>query len=347
MHYTLEELKKEDFDKWNEFVKENKLTIFHTIKWKKVLESSFGFKPIYYIVKNENNEVVGVAPAFICRNFFKKAIVSMPFFEYGGPFVKEGYKESYKTIFNKYKKLVDNGEIDFVKIRSLQFDEDYGKIGFNKQLEAYDFYLDIEGKNFEDIWNSFTKDSGIRTEFNKSVRNGVKTKTEKAPEILYNLVVKKDAKLGSPSFTKKFYLNVIRFLGSNSYYVTSYLEDNLLASMVSLKWGDELLLHQMGSDASYFNKSSTDILFVEQIRFAIENRLKKVDFGRSKLDSGHSFFKEKYQCAKRDLHDYYYPADFSEDRYKGRGFGQKLIKKLPWLFTKTFFGGWLRKNIGL
>jgi hypothetical protein len=271
----------------------------------------------------------------------------MPFFEYGGPFVKEGFEAAYKDIFGKYKEFVYRKEVDFVKIRSLPFDADYGEVGFNKQLEAYDFYLDIEGKSFDDVWNMFTKDSGVRTEVNRSVRNGVDIKKENAAEILYDFVVKKDAKLGSPSFAKKFYLNLDKYLGDKIHYVTSYLEGKPIASMISLKFGDELLLHQMGSDARHFKKSSTDILFIGQIEYAIDNGLKKVDFGRSKPDSGHSFFKKKYQCEKRDIYAYYYPADFSEDRYEGREFGQKVIKKVPWLFTKTFLGGWLRKNVGL
>ena len=346
MQYQIEELKQEDLEKWDEFVKDNKLTIFHTIGWKKIIEESFGFKPLYYVIKSEN-DIVGVAPAFFVNNFSKKAIVSMPFFEYGGIFVKEGFEDAYNDIFDRYKEFVDKQEVDFVKIRSLPFDVDYGDIGFNKQLESYDFYLDIKGKSFDEVWSMFTKDSGVRTEYNRSINNGVSVKTEKNAQIIYDFVVKKDAKLGSPSFGKRFYLNLEKYLGDKVHYVTSYLEEKSIASMVSLKFGDELLLHQMGSDKKYFKQSSTDILFVEQIKFAVENGLKKVDFGRSKPDSRHSFFKKKYQCEKRDIYAYYYPADFFENRYEGREFGQKVIKKMPWLFTRTFLGNWLRKNVGL
>jgi hypothetical protein len=73
----------------------------------------------------------------------------------------------------------------------------------------------------------------------------------------------------------------------------------------------------------------------------------ELDFGRSRPNSSTAFFKEKFRCEKRNLYAYYYPADFSEDKYGGKEFGQKVIKKLPWLFTRTFLGNWLRKNVGL
>ncbi len=347
MKYKVEELRKENFEDWDRFVKENKLTVFHTIGWKRVLEETFNFKPIYYIAKDKDENIVGISPAFICRSFLKKAIVSMPFFEYGGPFVKEGYKEAYKDIFERYKDYVDKGEVHHIKIRSLPFDEDYGNIGFKKELEAYDFYMDIEGKTFEDIWNSFSKDQGVRTEVNKAKRKGVIVNIEHSPEILHKLLAMKDARLGSPSFSKRFYLNIERYLKDNINYTASYIREKPIASMISLRFQDELMLHQLGSDPEYFRKASTDILFIEQIRYAIENDLKKVDFGRSKPNSSHSFFKKKYNCKKRDIYAYYYPQDFSEQRYEKRDLGQKMIKKMPWLFTKSFLGNWLRKNVGL
>jgi len=346
MNFIIEKLKQKDFENWNMFVKENNLTIFHTIEWKKIIEETFGFNPIYYIIKDKN-EIVGIAPAFVCRNFLKKMLVSMPFFEYGGPFIKEDYKKAYEDVFNKYKDLVENGEVDYVKIRSLPFDADYGDIGFNKELEAYDFYIDIEGKKFDDVWNSFTNDSGVRTAVNKSKKKEIKVKTKNNPKVIYNMILKKDARLGSPSFSKRFYTNIDKYLGDKTNYATSYLEGKPIASMIALQFGDELLLHQMGSDPKYFKKSSTDILFIEQIKYAIENGLKKVDFGRSKPDSSHSFFKKKYQCEKRDIYAYYYPKGFSENRYSGREKGQRLIKMIPWLFTRTFLGHWIRKNLGL
>ncbi|MBD3248623.1 GNAT family N-acetyltransferase [Candidatus Woesearchaeota archaeon] len=347
MRYNIFELKKEDFEEWDSFVKENKLPIFHTISWKKILEETFNFKPVYYIVKDKDGQIVGVSPAFICKTFLKKIIVSMPFFEYGGPFVKKGYKEAYKDIFERYKEYADKGKVDHIKIRSLPFEEDYQDINFKKELEAYDFYMDIEGRSFEDIWNSFSKDQGVRTEVNKAKRKGVIVKTENSPDVLHKLLTMKDARLGSPSFSKRFYLNIEKYLKDNTNYITSYINKTPIASMISLRFQDELMLHQLGSDPEYFKKTSTDILFIEQIRYAIENNLKKVDFGRSKPNSSHSFFKKKYNCKKRDIYVYSYPLDFSEQRYEGRNFGQKIIKKIPWVFTRTFLGNWLRKNVGL
>ncbi len=348
MRYFIEEFKESDSREWNEFVNANKeLTIFHTVEWKKIMEETFGFKPAYYVVKTEDKEIVGVCPAFIVKEFFKKAIVSMPFFEYGGPFIKEGYKEAYKDLFKVYKSFVDEKKVKYVKIRSLPSDADYGETGFNKELEAYSFFISLKDKSFDDVWNSFTKDSGVRTEYNRSVRFGVEVKNQKNPEVIYKLISAKDAKLGSPTFPKKFYVNVDKHLKTRLFYTNSMLKENPIASMTSLSFNGELLLHQLGSDKEYMKKTSTDILFVEQIKRAINTGCLKIDFGRSKPGSSHSFFKKKYDCERRDIYTYTYPESFSEDRYEGRSFGSKIIKSFPFIFTKTFIGAWLRKNVAL
>jgi len=344
LDYAVEELNEYDFEKWNKFVYAHKeLTIFHTIEWKRLLEKTFNFESKYFVVKNSEGEIVGISPAFKVKKFLKKIIISMPFFEYGGPFVEKGHEGIYKDIFNKYKEMVDKGEVSYVKIRSLPEDQSYPIDDiYNKQVEAHDFYLDIQNKTFDDIWTDFTKDSGVRTAVKKTLKNGVIIKKDQDFENLYNLIIKKDFKLGNPSFPKIFFENLKNKI-INHNIITCYLENKPISSMISLINNNMMILHQMGSDGEYLKKASTEILFVEQIKEAINRGLDIVDFGRSKPNSHHAKFKEKFNTKQRNIYAYYYPKTISEDRYKYLWI-ENILKKTPWILSKTPLGNWIRKN---
>lgn len=172
--FEVQLLRREDYEEWNEFVKVHKnATIFHTVEWKKVLEETFGCKPEYLVVKNSEGKLVGVSPAFSVKTLFGKVIVSQPFFEYGGPIVEKGFEEAYNGILNFYKDKVENDRTKYVEIRILpdgeKEPEHFDNTGFVKQFKAYDFYIDVKGKDFEkDIWLGLSqKNQGLEIRLRK------------------------------------------------------------------------------------------------------------------------------------------------------------------------------------
>ncbi|RJS71848.1 hypothetical protein CW714_05200, partial [Methanophagales archaeon] len=73
MQFEVQQLDKNDYNRWNDFLKTHKnATIFHTIEWKNVLEETFGYKPEYLVVKNSEGKIVGISPAFSVKTLFGK-----------------------------------------------------------------------------------------------------------------------------------------------------------------------------------------------------------------------------------------------------------------------------------
>lgn len=371
MNFTIEPLRSEEYDKWNEFVNGQKdLSIFHTAEWKKLMEEVFEYDPFYHVVKNQEGVIVGVSPAFICPTFFGKVLQSMPFFEYGGPYVLEGYEGAYKELFKMYKELADKKIVKKVKIRTPPNMIDYSEhgvaeVGFEKSLEAWDFVLKTEGKNYEnDVWKGYEKKSDIRTNIRKALRLGTKLNKNQNWEKLYGLVYEKDNKLGSPVFPKKYFEKLNELFGDKLHYVASYLPKeeihkniqepekenyvssetlnmNPVASMVSVVYHGRMLMHQLGSDERYLKKCSTFILFNEMIKDAMQKGLKEVDFGRSRAESQHAHLKTQFLTTKRDAYAYYYPK--AEDHYKFL-WVEKVFSKVPWLINKTPLGEFIIKR---
>ena len=94
---NLELLQKSDYQKWDDFVNLHpNSTIFHTIQWKTVIEKSFHYQPLYLVLKNSENKIVGIAPSFLVKKLgiSNKIISSLPFFEYGGCLFKKDMKRA-------------------------------------------------------------------------------------------------------------------------------------------------------------------------------------------------------------------------------------------------------------
>ncbi len=374
MNYTIEKLDSSDesrYEEWSQFVNSHReLSIFHTIEWKRLLEKVFGYSSEYYYVTNQESKIVGISPAFKCKTFSGKIIMSMPFFEYGGPFVEQGYESAYKDIFELYKKKVESKEVKMVKIRSLPTMLDYSKFGvegYAKQAEASDFILDLKGKDFEkDIWNGYAKESDVRTNIRKAIKKGAKLNKLHNWELLYKLVFEKDNKLGSPAFPKKYFEKLEEIFKDKLVYCSSFLpkedvqlsisvpeKENIVindtknlvpvASIVGITFNNRMLLHQLGSDERHLRTCSTFILFNEMIKDALKMNLELVDFGRSKQESQHSHLKEQFLTQKRDAYCYVYPITKAQDHYKYL-WVEKIFAKMPWIINKTPLGQFIIKR---
>ena len=147
MKIILSNLQEKDYEKWDEFVKSNQnSTIFHTIAWKRIIEETFNYQSNYLVLKNLQGEILAVSPAFLVKKVLGKAIISQPFFEYGGIIVKEGAEEGYKSILDFYKKKVGEENLKYIEIKTIpenDNDKYFEMSGFLKQLKAFYFSIYI------------------------------------------------------------------------------------------------------------------------------------------------------------------------------------------------------------
>ena len=353
MRFEVQQLDRSDYNGWNNFLKTHRnATIFHTTEWKKVLEETFGYKPEYLIVKDFEGRIVGISPAFSVKTLFGKVIVSQPFFEYGGPLVESGFEEAYKEILNFYKDKVENERIKYVELRILPIGEKehayFDKTGFVKQFKAYDFYIDVKGKDFEkDIWlGLYTKKSRVRNSVKKAIKSGVRVVEDDDINVYYELYIKTIAKLGSPPYPEALFKNIKMYVKSSVRFTYAYLKETPIAAMMSFPYNNRDLMVGLVSDETYQKYRANDLLYNEQIEYATKNKFEIVDLGRTRPDSPYEQYKKKWGATKVDLYSYVYPPSASEgvNPYKSYLLFSKITKKVPWIFTKTGIGPYLVKK---
>jgi predicted N-acyltransferase len=336
---------------WNAFVEIHEdSTIFHTLEWKKVIEETFNFQSIYLLIKDTKNELVGISPSYLANTLLGKVIVSQPFFEYGGPLINDGFEGAYKYILEFYKTLVDTKKAKYVELRLLPgkvlYQQD--EVNFAKQLKAYDFYIDIKGKDFEkDIWHGlYTKKSRVRNSVGKAVRSGLTVTESRDIDIYYQLYRTTVERLGSPPYPKTLFDNIEKYLGSSVRFTFTYLEKMPIAAMMSFPYKKRDLMVGLVSDETYQEYRANDLLYNEQIEYATKNGFDIVDFGRTRPDSYYERYKRKWGATRCDLYSYVYPPAAGKDvnPYTYYLMFSEITKKIPWILTRTGIGSYIIKQ---
>jgi predicted N-acyltransferase len=82
----VEELR--DGHEWESFLQTSpEGTLFHSLKWRNVIERSSPNSPLYLTVKDENGTIVAICPGFVHDSTGVRVYDSIPFSDYGGPLV--------------------------------------------------------------------------------------------------------------------------------------------------------------------------------------------------------------------------------------------------------------------
>jgi lipid II:glycine glycyltransferase (peptidoglycan interpeptide bridge formation enzyme) len=345
-----------DKDEWNNFVCSNpNATIFHTTGWMNVIKETFNFDPKYLVVKNSIGRIIAISPAFLVKTLFGKVIVSQPFFEYGGPLVDKGYENAHEEILEFYKNEVETNNLKYVELRispqtiNEEISRNFIDKGYLKQFKAYDFYLDLVGKDYEkDIWNGlYTKKSRIRNSVKKAINSGVRVVEDNDINVYYELYIKTLEKLGSPPYPKAFFRNIKKYIDSKYVRFTfAYLNGEPISALMSYPFNKRDLMIGLVSDETYQEYRANDLLYNEQIEYATKNKYDIIDFGRTRPNSSYERYKEKWGARKVDLYSYVYPPSENKNinPYKHYLTFSRITKRIPWIFTKTTIGPYLAKK---
>ncbi|MDW7726655.1 MAG: GNAT family N-acetyltransferase [Candidatus Methanoperedens sp.] len=349
MKYEIFSFGSNDEKEWDHFVDNHKkATFFHTIKWKKILEQTFNYKPDYLLVRNSERRIVGISPAFSVKTMFGRIVVSQPFFEYGGPIIENSFEGAYSDIIKYYINKINNNKIKYVEMKSLpnESDEHYTKNGFVKQFKSFGYYIDVKDKDFEkDIWLGLYNNK-VRNSIRKGIKSGLKIVQEENIDVYYDLYLKTMAKLGSPPYPKTLFENIKKYAKSSVRFTFAYLEEVPIAGLWTLLYNNRVSIVGNVSCSDYQNFNANDHLYNEQIEYSTKNKFEIVDLGRTRPNSSYELYKKKWGALKIDMYSYVYPPSESKeiDPYKYYLIFSKITKKIPWIFTKTGIGSYLVKK---
>lgn len=310
---------------WNKFIRNNKnSTIFHTLEWKNLIEKTYGFKPLYYIIY-EKNKVIGLLPLFKVHNLRSKKIVSLPLSMYGGPLLEDN--KDLSKILNFLIKTKES----FAIHTKISISNAIPKI--EKALLNTDFYIDRKQKKF---FENNTKKRQIKFFIEKNKKLGTKFYQSSNINDLKNFIelfikTRKRQKLFIPS--PKYLKRMFKFKNKPIFFFSIYKKKRV-AALFCLRHKNNI--YNVYNCTSNIGRkiSASDHLFYNAISYCMNSNL-RFYFGGAQNDDNKGLinYKKKWGSQQEDEYIYTNNGDFLKIK-KFKKNGSKIVKFMPTFIYK-------------
>ncbi len=290
---TINQATDNDKERWDAYVNQHpEATFFHQYGWKQALNKSFRHKCYYlYAVQDEN--IVGVLPlGHIKSLFFGNALISTPFAVYGG--VLSDNNEIKQLLTNDACQLAEKLKVDHLEIRNIkQQHPDWP----NKELYVY-FKKEL-ADNDDDNLKAIPRKQ--RAMVRKGIKAGLEYDISKNIDSFYQAYSESVRNLGTPVFSKKFFASLIDVFGEQADILTVTKENELVASVLSFYYKNEVLPYYGGGTSVARNLKGNDFMYWALMQHSVQQGITAFDYGRSKEGTGSYSFKKNWGFEPRPL----------------------------------------------
>lgn len=151
--------------------------------------------------------------------------------------------------------------------------------------------------------------------------------------------------LGTPVHSFNFFNKLGQTFPENIFIASVELSNTIIASLYLITFNNTVLSGWGSSLNRYLNYAPNNFIYWNAIQWASENNYSTFDFGRSQLNSGTYYFKQKWKGNEIPLKYSHFCENSTESKdasdYKSYS---KIWKKLPSQLTKVL-GPAIRKYI--
>ena len=341
-----------DLTKWDAFVFNHPLgTIYHTSKWKRIIENVYGHRFIYLVLENDAGNIIAGLPLVLVKSkLIGVRLSSVPCAQSCNPLITS---EIHLNIFLDYIRKVMREEQ--CKYYELKTSEDF-KIrnpGLGEPLVKYSTYiLDIK-RTLETIKMSFHKGQTLRA-INKSYRSGLELVVGSSTNdvrIFYNLYLRMRKTNGLLPQPLSFFASMWETLFNEGWIeiLLAKHSGEIISSILLLKYKDTVIYEYGASKREMLRLHPSHFLLWEAIQRSKIQGYDKFDFGRVEKDNyGLSSFKEKWGTRHEVLPYYFMPERSGFAMMRSSSLANKImcysIKTLP-AWVCRLMGSLLYKNL--
>lgn len=338
----IERYKHKHFDNVKTYLKNNhNATPFHSIEWSNLVSENYSHDN-ETLIASENGNICGMLSlSHIKIPFQNNYLASGPFGSHceilgDNSFIKYELLQYAVNLSRELKvKYLEIKNIDdlFNEIKEQQFFEASKIVRGNSQYCT----MKLECESEEYNWKNLSKT--LRNEIRNAQKKGLKVSVSKDKvNSFYELLSKTMHRHGTPIHSFKFYDDIINKI-DNSEIINVELNGKIIASNLLIGLNNTLHSLASASDENFWNSKPNQFLWWECIKYAMKNKYKYLDFGRSKISQGTYFFKSKFGAKPINLNYIYYlnnitsAPDISEENIKFK-FATSVWKFLPVFLTK-------------
>ncbi|MDX1812437.1 MAG: FemAB family PEP-CTERM system-associated protein [Gammaproteobacteria bacterium] len=293
------ELSPSYYQKWDDFVQNHpNSSIYHLHEWSSLIEGLFGHKPHFLFTEN-NDEISGILPLIRLKSrLFGDFMTSVPYFNYGGALGKDLHTE--KLLMESAGELAESLGVSHIEFRDVKTHEN-----FPVKLDKITMELKLPDSP-EELWKQFKPK--LRAQIRRPEKAGAITKTGQLDLLddFYSVFTRNMRDLGTPVYPKSFFRAILDTFPENTQIIMVYHEKTPTAAGFLIGFKDKLEIPWASSLRDYNKISVNMALYWRVLQYAIENRYKVFDFGRSSKDSGTYKFKKQWGAQEKQLYWHYW-----------------------------------------
>lgn len=338
---------------WNEYVCNHpRCSVYHRYEFKTIIQQSFQQTPHYLLAVNNQGMVVGILPSVqLTSHIFGNFIISMPYFNYGGPIADHADIEEQliQALIIKANEL----GIEHIELR-----ETHSRDNYPVRIDKAAMILDLPDSQ-QALWQKIG--SKVRAQVKKAKRHQLEIRIGKQ-ELLndfYHVFAKNMRDLGTPVYSKQFFLALLDTLNTKSNGSGNATKADLIVAydhvgsaisvgfLISYKDSVEIPWASTLRSANKLNANM--FLYWHVLSHCIDQKMAFFDFGRSSIDTGTFKFKKQWGAKPQQLFwNYWLPGDSALPAITTNNpkydIAIKIWKHLPVWLTKIL-GPSIVKNI--
>lgn len=288
-------------DGWQAFVESAPgASLYHDIRWREVVEETFGHPTRYRLCRDPDGRIVGVLPLVHLKSLlFGSFLVSMPYFNYGGICAEtEAARDALLSSAVEAARETGARHVELRHTAPLAFDWPLRTDKVSMRLTLPD--------DPEVLWARLG--SKLRSQVKRPQKVGMEALIE-GPERLdafYEVFAANMRDLGTPVYPKRFFAAILERFPESTRICSVYAGSRPVASGFLVGFRRTLEIPWASSLRSHNHASPNMLLYWRALAFACEQGYETFDFGRSSRDAGTYRFKAQWGAEPTTLHWHYW-----------------------------------------
>lgn len=301
----IKDLTTADSTRWNEFVfNQPESTFFHRAEWKQVLERTYGH-PMFFFYAEENGEIQGVLPlGQVKSKMFGNALISLPFYVYGGIIAKND--AAFSALTDKATSLAKQLQVDYLELRTIK--TQHAEWPSKNDLYAR-FRKEIDPDVEQNMKNIPRKQRAV---VRKGIDAGLVSEWDEDVDRFYESYAYSLHGLGTPAFPRKLFYILKEVFKADCDILSVFKDGQLVASVMNFYFRGEVLPYYAGNSELARTVRAHDFMYWELMRRSCERGLKWFDYGRSKVGTGPYSFKKNWGFEPEPLNYEYFLVNAKE-----------------------------------
>lgn len=277
-------------------------SIYHRAAWAGVIERSFGHET-QYLAARARGAIVGVLPLVLFKTpLFGRFATSMPFVNFGG-IVADSSEAATALLSAGVAKARAEGA-SYLELRHARrmFPD------LPVQTHKVEMVLALQ-PNVDDQWRVL--DRKLRNQVRKAEKSAltVRTGRDELLDPFYDILARNMRDLGSPVHSKRFFASVLAALPERSRLFCVLIGSTPIAASFVIWNRDQVEVPWASAIRSYNPLCPNVFLYWEMLKFAIDRRMARFDFGRSTPHAGTYLFKQQWGAEPQQLYWEYWLSE--------------------------------------